>query len=329
MNYVFFSNDPIDKEKRSLFENVMSNNVLAVKKIIENSTNKTWEYKNSNLKLVLHIAVCDNSYIMAETIINCFRKKMNDLDFIAYLNKILDNSMYFIHEIALNGNLDMLKLFIDNGADVNVKNQDGINCLHIASQTDKLNIIIYLVEILALNPFSLDNSKRTPLHWACYFGAELCVKYLTSKTNNLDTTSSINYQDCDGYGYLHLSVLLNKENLIKFLLYNRININLLNKKNQTALDLAKEKNYQSVIELMKVHTEENCIELRPKINSKKSNANIYAFFTLYCVYTYLLLIYILPCKYLLLNSLFKFEISCFYYSYFGNYFNRLLVLIDN
>ena len=95
----------------------------------------------------------------------------------------------------------MVKLLKEFRAKVESLTTLGKNVVHIVSESNQPAILIYLVLNEPLNIFSVDENGNTPLHWACYSGAEESVKYFIS------LKSDINTLDKEKFTPLHLAVL--------------------------------------------------------------------------------------------------------------------------
>lgn len=54
-----------------------------------------------------------------------------------WTNEKTDEGFTPLHLAAFRGNLKIIELFFSNGADVTLKNKQGLNCLHIAAQGDQ------------------------------------------------------------------------------------------------------------------------------------------------------------------------------------------------
>lgn len=62
-------------------------------------------------------------------------------------------------ELAMKGKLDIVKVLVDHGANVNFQNKDGWNCLHFAAKEGKLKIFffkIYKIYKLFINLYILN-----------------------------------------------------------------------------------------------------------------------------------------------------------------------------
>eukprot|EP01038_Epipyxis_sp_PR26KG_P013653 gene13653-18322_t len=85
---------------------------------------------------------------------------------------------------AHHGNIDCVKLLLEIGADVHIKNLSGKTALHAACARGKTSI----VEILLIHGASLlemDNNEMTPLHEAAYRGHIGLCKLLMKKNESL------------------------------------------------------------------------------------------------------------------------------------------------
>ena len=97
-----------------------------------------------------------------------------------------------MHLAAFNGNLSIVRFLERHGADIYAENNYSLNMLHVASQGNQPSTIVYFIE-KHIDINSIDRVKSTPLHWACYAGAENAVSYLIAYG------ADPNLQDDDGY----------------------------------------------------------------------------------------------------------------------------------
>lgn len=88
---------------------------------------------------------------------------------------------------------------IENSANIEELNYNGLNMLHVAAQGDTAPPL-YLFRILGLNINAKDRRGSTPLHWACYSQSETALVYL------LAWNPDVNSKDNEGYTPLHLAV---------------------------------------------------------------------------------------------------------------------------
>jgi len=63
----------------------------------------------------------------------------------------------------------MIELLERYGADIHVKNNQGLNVMHIGAQGDQPVSMAYFLK-KGLDIHELDNKGSTPLHWAAFLG---------------------------------------------------------------------------------------------------------------------------------------------------------------
>ena len=102
---------------------------------------------------------------------------------------------------SYRGNIDTIKILIENGADIYSTNIQGLNVVHMASQGNQPSSIVYFKEKFNFDLMSLDGVGSTALHWACYTGSEDAFNFLLSYNVN------INSQDNEGLTPLHLAII--------------------------------------------------------------------------------------------------------------------------
>jgi ankyrin repeat protein len=85
------------------------------------------------------------------------------------------------------------------GADIKARTNSGLTMMHVASQGDQAYSLTYFrQEGLSIN--ELDSKKSTPLHFACFKGAETSIYYL------LGWGCDVNAVDDNGNTPLHIAV---------------------------------------------------------------------------------------------------------------------------
>lgn len=118
-----------------------------------------------------------------------------------WINEKSEQGNTALHYASYRGNIEIISKLIDNGAEVEVVNNRGLNVLHMAAQGNQPGSLIYFKEKFSMNIQSVDDLGSTPLHWACYTGSEISVLFLTSWNIKLDS------QDREGLTALHLAVM--------------------------------------------------------------------------------------------------------------------------
>lgn len=105
-----------------------------------------------------------------------------------------------LHIAAGAGNNELVRFLLDNGADINVKSQDGMTPLHYATIANKDTTVKLLIE---RNALLLKNNKgNTALHISISVKRSFNVRNLIGKKY----PESVNIQNNDGNTALHLAL---------------------------------------------------------------------------------------------------------------------------
>ncbi|EAX88960.1 ankyrin repeat protein, putative [Trichomonas vaginalis G3] len=153
--------------------------------------------------------------------------------------------------IGSNKSPDLIRFLISNGADVNLKDNDGQTFLHQIYSPSNLAAIWGVLLTHAVDINAKDKKGCTPLHYAVIRGLVKLVKFLVS--HGVD----VNSKDFLGSTPLHYAAEQFSFDIVEVLISNGANINEKNNKNQTALSLAIESPpeykiyYNKTIELLK------------------------------------------------------------------------------
>nr|XP_029522969.1 ankyrin-2-like [Oncorhynchus nerka] len=154
-----------------------------------------------------------------------------------------------LHLASQEGHADMATLLIEKGTEVNVSTKSGLTSLHLAAQEDK----VVVSEILATHGANLDQQTKlgyTPLIVACHYGNAKMVNFL------LQNGASVNAKTKNGYTPLHQAAQQGNTHIINLLLQNGAKPNNITVNGNTALAIARRLGYISVVDTLKVVTEE-------------------------------------------------------------------------
>ena len=175
------------------------------------------------------------------------------------------------------GNEELIKLLIENGANVNAKYNgftplDGINALKNietinllssyggkSGAEDSLNVASFLGNLEAVEKhlkngadLNVRNSfGGTPLHDAVWNGHYEIVKALIAKESNLNSKTN------DGMSAMHLAILRNHKEITDLLIANEANINSINKEGKTPIDFARMRGDKEAVALLSKHGGKN------------------------------------------------------------------------
>ncbi|XP_015202113.2 ankyrin-3 isoform X38 [Lepisosteus oculatus] len=187
----------------------------------------------------LHIAAKKNQMDIATTL----------LEYGADTNAITRQGISPVHLAAQEGNVDVVSLLLARNANVNLGNKSGLTPLHLAAQEDRVNV----AEVLVNQGATVDPQTKmgyTPLHVACHYGNVKMVNFL------LQHQAKVNAKTKNGYTPLHQAAQQGHTHIINILLQHGASPNELTVNGNTALAIARRLGYISVVDTLKVVTEE-------------------------------------------------------------------------
>ena len=209
---------------------------------------KVWLLKEENDYTALHRAVFNNSEKIVSLIIEELKKRIGFESKMAlsnFINEKTNEGITALHYAAYKGNITIAKLLIENGAVVEMVTNRGKNVMHLAAEGNQPSIMYYFIAYQAQDIISIDDYGSTPLHWACYAGAEEAVLFLLSLKANIDA------KDKEGITPLNLAVQSKREKIVKLLLQRGADKTIDNNRHETPWDVAVKKNYFEMINLLK------------------------------------------------------------------------------
>jgi ankyrin repeat protein/ribosomal protein L21E len=106
-----------------------------------------------------------------------------------------------LHLASREGHLEVVKLLLENGADVLATDKDGYTPIHYAAYNDRADVLEVLLAKDATNADVVNFKLETALHFAAYrqsvHSMEMLIRY----------SANINAQDSDGNTPLHRAIL--------------------------------------------------------------------------------------------------------------------------
>uniref|UniRef100_A0A3Q3F221 Ankyrin 3 n=1 Tax=Labrus bergylta TaxID=56723 RepID=A0A3Q3F221_9LABR len=187
----------------------------------------------------LHIAAKKNQMDIATTL----------LEYGASTNTVTRQGITPLHLAAQEGNVDIVTLLLARDAPINMGNKSGLTPLHLAAQEDKVNV----AEVLVNQGATVDPETKlgyTPLHVACHYGNVKMVNFL------LKNQAKVNAKTKNGYTPLHQAAQQGHTHIINLLLHHGASPNELTANGNSALSIARRLGYISVVDTLKVVTEE-------------------------------------------------------------------------
>ncbi|XP_051801922.1 ankyrin-2 [Acanthochromis polyacanthus] len=171
------------------------------------------------------------------------------LQYEAETNVLTKQGVSPLHLAAQEGHAEMASLLLSKGAHVNTATKTGLTPLHLTAQEDRVSA----AEVLAKHDANLDQQTKlgyTPLIVACHYGNVKMVNFL------LQQGASVNAKTKNGYTPLHQAAQQGNTHIINVLLQHGAKPNATTVNGNTALSIARRLGYISVVDTLKVVTEE-------------------------------------------------------------------------
>ena len=275
-------------EKDELFSNIHNQNECKIDEMLSTTIYPIWDYrsKENNNSTVLNLSVYKNNYKITKKLID-YCKKNNPDNLKKFINAENDQGIAPIHYASFRGDINIIKLLIENGANYKAKTKKQLTIFHYSAQGNKPNVLMYFYLMLKNdkdneNKFELikdtDGGGSSPLHWAVYSFAEDYLLYLINlnifKSDN-ERQDFINQKDHQGYTPLHLSVTSKTGRITLKLLQNGAYPQVEGKNGETPLQLAISKKQGDIVSILKNSQKcQYCNIKAPIKQEKKNNKNI-------------------------------------------------------
>ena len=225
------------------FQFIQQRNTDKIVEYFSNPEYKVWQLKDENGYTILHKAVFNGDIEITTLIINEVKKRLgmgSKETLPKFINEKTNEGFTSLHYASYKGNIPLLQLLIKSGASVDAVTNLGKNVMHMAAEGNQPSMMIYLITKEHQSSQSVDENGSTPLHWACYAGAEESVNFLLNLDANIDA------QDKEKLTPLHLAVLGGREKIVLKLLQKNANKNLKNIRGELPIDLARKKNQKRI-----------------------------------------------------------------------------------
>ncbi|NXU58483.1 AKD1B protein, partial [Turnix velox] len=150
-----------------------------------------------------------------------------------------------IHLAAWSGNLGIMRKLVKAGADQKAKNEEGMNVLHFAAQTNNIKIVDYFIQDLHLNELNKPDEKgKKPFLLASEKG------HVDMVNNLINLKMFTSEKDKEGNTALHLAAKNGHVEVVEILLEQWEEINDFNENGETPFYLSVEGGHEKCAELL-------------------------------------------------------------------------------
>lgn len=190
-----------DKKITPLFFAVISGNIQCIEFLLEHGAELNHvSYDGSN---VIHYAVKENRY----DLIPFFHKKNKKL-----IHGYDNRGRTPLHIAAMTNSLDCFKVLLKMGAQLNVLDEYGSSCMHLAIAHGARDVLSYFIDTYEKKVETIDKKGNTPLHYAAI------KNNLPSFTLLLEKKASLNTPNIYGDFCLHLAAYYGSSDILRYLI---------------------------------------------------------------------------------------------------------------
>ena len=281
-------------EQDELFDYILDEDEAKIEDMLNKKRLPIWEYKNrdSHNSSVLNISAYKGNYRITQILID-YCKKYNNDNLEQFINEENDQGITPIHYASFRGDINIIKLLIENGADFRKKTKRELNVIHYCAQSNKPNSLLYFYFLCKKNAnlsgdkYDLitekDKGGSTPLHWAVYSSAEdflLFLIHLNVFKTKEARLNFINQKDYQENTPLHLCITSKSSRIALKLLQNGADPNIRDRKGNTPLQLAIDKKQDEIKKVLENNQScQLCMFNVPAKQIKKSKMNIICLFS--------------------------------------------------
>jgi ankyrin repeat protein len=154
--------------------------------------------------------------------------------------------MNLLSILAEQGNVDIFNVLLPHAPkDLStITDQNNCTVLHFATLSDNLELVELIIKHSNALLTKSDSTAALPSHWACTHGYADLLPLVADKE---ETKSAV---DKNGWTPLHFAAANNRPQCIEWLLQNGADKSIRDKSERTALDLANQRQFLDVVELL-------------------------------------------------------------------------------
>ncbi|OMJ88124.1 hypothetical protein SteCoe_10026 [Stentor coeruleus] len=204
---------------------------------------------------VLHFLASNRKFTTVDFILNFCKSNYNltQEELKSWLDKTAntDEELTCTHMAILAGQLQIVKLFYTNGADLHKNTKSGMTPMHLAAKTDQILLMAWLREFkdsdekFIFSDKKTDENNFTPLHYAAMLSCELSTSVL------LSWGASVKEVNKKGQTPLHLAVTSGSSRIVRSLLIKGADVNARDYSGKTPLEEALETKNEEIINSIK------------------------------------------------------------------------------
>ena len=233
-------------EAKEFFESLNEENENKYINYIKNPSIKFWTFLNENGLTPLHQSISLNLYELSKEMLKVAKNNLTQEEFLSFINSGTNKGQTPLHYASFVGNIKLIKLLIENGADISIKTNNKFNMLHLAVMGKKITSFYYFIKQYKIDINSKDSKDNTVLHLATFFNSTKIFNFLLTVKK-----IKINSRNKDGFTPLHFAVINQSKSMIKKLLIKGAKCNIKNGKLDTPLELANKNKNQSIQNILK------------------------------------------------------------------------------
>ena len=181
----------------------------------------------------LHIAALNGDLNLCKMLIDKYKVDLHMTD---------NKGCTAVHCSAESGNYELVAYFVEMGADIHLKTDDGRNCLHIAALNGDLNLCKMLIDKHKFDLHMTDNKGCTAVHYSLPSGNYELVAYFVEMGADIHLKTDV------GRNCLHIAALNGDLNLCKMLIdKHKVDLHMTDNEGATAVHCsAQSGNYELV-----------------------------------------------------------------------------------
>ncbi|KAM3142661.1 hypothetical protein pb186bvf_005320 [Paramecium bursaria] len=259
------------KKERDILRLFSDDNQEAILELLQKEIIPLHLIKNSKNFTVLHFTCCNNNLQLTETVINTCKKEPNFKEFINAQNK---EGFTPLHLASFKGNMTMIEILLQNGADHTITNFQKQTVLHLSVQGDHVRTSYYWL-CKGIHIDVEDKLGQTPLILAAIFGSHQMVNFL------LPWGASIDHQTQKRQTALHLATQKGQMKIVRKLLIKGADRSIVDKSGKTALDYSSQYEAIEFMLINKIGILELCGIKQPYQKAEKQHKSMVVFVVIY------------------------------------------------